>query len=61
MNDREQIMGMHKGILWEEAKGKLRALNSVAGSGNDDMERFLNISTRIEDFIEEFESDGLHE
>ena len=57
----EHSIGMHKAILWEEAKGKLRALSSVAGSGNDDMERFLKIETVIETFIEEFESDGLQE
>jgi hypothetical protein len=59
-----------KVALWEEAKGKLRALVGVQGSyhsGNPpgdpsaEMIRFSRLSALVEEFIERVEDDGLQE
>ncbi len=57
-----------KAILWEEAKGKLRALAAASGmhqSRHGDplgtMARFERISDRVATFIKEFEDDGFQE
>lgn len=54
-----------KAMLWEEAKGKLRALASVQGSYPADIiergERYEKSNAKIEDFIQEFEEEGLWE
>ena len=61
MNVARQI-GMHKAILWEEAKGKMRAMYMV--NGQSDSENKANVEwskvrTRVEEFIIAFEDDGL--
>jgi len=51
-----------KGVLWEEAKGKLRALVAVHGSYfNCDDGVYTEADGVVEAFIKEFEGDGLHE
>ena len=54
-----------KATLWEEAKGKLRALVAVQGSypahTAGRMDRWQEAETRVEAFINQFELDGLHE
>jgi hypothetical protein len=60
-------IGLAKAILWEEAKGKLRALAAAEGAthgGQPDqygVHRYQAISKRVERFIEKFEADGLQE
>lgn len=60
-------IGLAKAILWEEAKGKLRALVAAEGAthgGKPDengIHRFDAISKRVETFIKKFEADGLQE
>lgn len=54
-----------KSALWEEAKGKLRALVQVQGCYHDSdphtKERFRKANARVEAFIKEFADDSLHE
>lgn len=56
--------GMIKAILWEEAKGKLRAL-AVAQSFHEESavktERWTKITDSVESFISRFENAGHHE
>ena len=51
--------------LWEEAKGKLRALVHVQGSyysmTDDASFRWQDLEKRINAFIKDIEDDGLHE
>lgn len=57
-------IGLAKAILWEEAKGKLRALAAASGqypSNNGHTEKWEQIDRRVEDFIKNFEEDCLHE
>lgn len=68
--DREGI-SVSKIILWEEAKGKLRALSNVAGHlrlvepttelYNSAGKRWKKIDETIEQFIKDFEYEGLQE
>lgn len=63
-------IGLAKAILWEEAKGKLRALIAADGA---EMERpggppepgvafhFELLEAKIDAFIADFEGEGLHE
>lgn len=54
-----------KAMLWEEAKGKLRALASVQGSYPANIfergEQYEKSNSKIEEFIQEFEEEGLWE
>ncbi len=53
-----------KAALWEEAKGKLRALVAVQGSYSgltDSAEKWERAGFAVEDFIKAFEDNGLHE
>ena len=58
------IKGMQKGVLWEIAKGHLRAMVIAGGSSpctdirSPDWEM---VSCRVEAFIKEVEDDELHE
>lgn len=59
-------IGLAKAILWEEAKGKLRAMASVGGQTPATMNPvrspdWQKVERRIEAFILSFEDDGLHE
>jgi hypothetical protein len=53
--------------LWEEAKGKLRALVMVQGSvggravGDDSEWPWRALEKRVEAFVSQVEDDGLHE
>lgn len=58
-------IGLAKAILWEEAKGKLRAIAMAEGSAfggkPTDKFKYEYIEEFIEKFIMEFESEGYHE
>lgn len=56
-----------KAQAWEEAKGKLRALVGIQGSipsravGDEAEAPWVDLSRRVEAFIEDIEGDALHE
>lgn len=53
-----------KAILWEEAKGKLRAVAAVSGAHSSSEKRFPDweeVSATIEKFITDFEGEGFNE
>ena len=53
-----------KSMLWEEAKGKLRALVAVQGSYQSDTgntNNFVELDVQVEKFINHVEGWGLHE
>lgn len=60
-------ISLQKGILWEEAKGKLRAIVAAEGSTISSVPRgegefpYERISKAVETFIEAFEGWGHHE
>jgi len=59
-------LAMQKGILWEQAKGLMRAMVAVDGSRyssrpSGEKARYEQVSEAIEAFVESFESEGLHE
>lgn len=59
-------IGLAKAILWEEAKGKLRALVAADGAehakrGVSEISHFQKLETAIDKFISDFEGEGLHE
>lgn len=60
-------ISLQKGILWEEAKGKLRALVAADGAVisntpmGDKEFNFEKISKAVEAFIEDFEGMGYQE
>lgn len=57
-------IGLQKAILWEEAKGKLRAMAAAGGQINSSYLRspdWKGVKQSVEDFIHAFESEGLHE
>jgi len=60
-----RMISIQKAALWEEAKGKLRAMAATAGecsSMNQKLaSRHTNVAERVEAFILDFEEDGLHE
>lgn len=66
MNE-EFSISLHKAILWEEAKGKLRALSNVEGhrrTASDyhkNSDKWLSLNKEIENFIKNIENEGLHE
>jgi hypothetical protein len=59
------MIGVAKAALWEEAKGKLRALIAVNGqcSPTDEWRsgQWQEAEKRIDAFIADFEGDALHE
>jgi hypothetical protein len=58
-------ISLMKAVVWEEAKGKLRAVVSAAGqcSPMDEPAGALwsDLRERVEAFIKDVEGDGLHE
>lgn len=68
MSDYRDPIAIAKAILWEEAKGKLRALVAVegqCGAHNPEdkhrRERWREASEAVETFVKDFEDNGLHE
>lgn len=64
MSEFSRHIGLAKAILWEEAKGKLRAMAAAAGQQNSADNRgpdWEEVSRQVEQFIKRFEDDGLHE
>ncbi|AKF13280.1 hypothetical protein PHIN3_13 [Sinorhizobium phage phiN3] len=65
MTDKNFMMdAAMKSMLWEEAKGKLRALVAVQGSyqsGTGDDYRFVELDVQVEKFIKHVEGWALHE
>lgn len=62
-NDIDPI-ALAKVILWEQAKGALRALAVAAGSYPSNIitsTKWETVDDTIETFIRKFEDDGLHE
>jgi hypothetical protein len=66
--DITDIIRVQKAVLWEQAKGQLRAMVLVEGqcSAHDpghsqQRTRWRDANEQIEDFIKSFESEGLHE
>ena len=66
----DAIIGVTKAVLWEEAKGKLRALAAVEGQTVGAMPhepeynakpKYQKIREAVESFIMQFEDLGLHE
>lgn len=65
---RSEAIGIAKAQLWEEAKGKMRAMVAVEGQCSSHGEsdghrrvRWRTAQTSIETFIRQFEDEGLHE
>lgn len=60
-------IGLAKAVLWEEAKGKLRAIVAAEGSNigeeyrPDRRFKFQAIEEFVDKFISEFEGEGYHE
>lgn len=60
-------IGLAKAILWEETKGKLRALLAADGAEiggtvtEEDEERFEAMELMVNNFISGFENEGYHE
>jgi len=58
-------IGIAKAMLWEEAKGKMRALVAVNGqcASTDEWrsEQWQKAEQMIEAFVKEFEDNGLHD
>lgn len=50
-----------KAMVWEEAKGKLRALVALSGSGKERLPDFQKVEAAVEKFIREFEDNALQE
>ena len=60
----DAIIGVTKAVLWEEAKGKLRALAAVEGQTVGEYNakpKYQKIREAVESFIMQFEDLGLHE
>ncbi len=57
-------IALTKIVLWEQAKGLLRAVAVAAGSYPSNIvtsTKWETVDDRIETFIRNFEDDGLHE
>jgi hypothetical protein len=57
------MIALHKAMAWEEAKGKLRTVAAIEGTIPSGMVRspdWEEIKKKIEDFITNFESEGMH-
>ena len=52
-----------KAIIWEEAKGKLRALVALQGSytSGENTDKYEKIDIEVEQFINHIENHGLQE
>jgi|LakMenEpi03Aug12_release.lakeMendotaPanAssembly.Ray.scaffolds.fasta_scaffold3264754_2 hypothetical protein len=62
--DLEITIRVAKAHIWEEAKGKLRALYAVNGqvpSHEAFSPHWEDVKKAVEQFIKEFEEDGFHE
>lgn len=59
----EDNIRLQKAILWEEAKGKLRALVAASGQmrGNGISPSWSLVAAAVDEFIETFENRGLEE
>ncbi len=57
-------IGLMKAVLWEEAKGKLRAMATAGGqipsTGNRSPD-WQEVEKAVEDFIKDFQDNGYHE
>lgn len=58
--DISDLISIKKASLWEEAKGKLRAMVAVEGMGSAS-DRWRDASEEIDNFIKSFEEQALHE
>lgn len=63
---REDQISIMKAAIWEEAKGKLRALAAVAGQCNSTSpqyirDRYDELNREVEAFIVSIEENALHE
>lgn len=57
-------IGLAKAILWEEAKGKMRAVARASGQHQSNVDRspkWEDVERSIETFILHFETRGYHE
>jgi hypothetical protein len=70
MSDLTEQRGTLKRIQWEIAKGHLRTLAAIDGSASTPWSpsgrtegpyRFELVEAAVEEFIRDFEADGLHE
>lgn len=64
MADQVDVIGLAKAILWEEAKGKLRALAIASGQHPSNKKRSPDcekVQQQVETFILHFENLGYHE
>lgn len=63
MSEHDTIINMMKASVWEEAKGKLRALVAIQGSypNGTQTQRWKDIEDLTEEFIRDIEGNGLHE
>lgn len=50
-----------KAMTWEQAKGHLRAMVALSGSGLEREPDFREVGKAVEKFIKNFEENGLHE
>lgn len=56
------MIGLTKAVLWEETKGKLRALAIATGHRpSRSSDRYEIVERCVENFILNFESNGFHE
>ena len=64
MADDVDMIGLTKAVLWEEAKGKLRALAIASGQHQSNRKRtpdWEKVTQQVETFILHFENLGYHE
>jgi hypothetical protein len=59
-------IGLAKAILWEEAKGKLRAVAAASGqyhsgAAGAEYSKWEKVEKAVENFILSFEAEGYHE
>lgn len=62
---RNEMISLQKAILWEAAKGKLRAVVAAGGQCRPDDRthgpRWRELSEAVEDFIKDIEDNALQE
>lgn len=58
---RDSHIRLQKAIIWERAKGELRALVAVQGQTEGRMEEFKKLDQHVKDFIKATEDWSLHE
>lgn len=67
MTDHDRTIDLQKAVLWEQAKGLLRAMvaadgqRSTGGAHREEPLRFQVVGAAVEAFITDFEGEGLHE